>query len=179
MASDLDTFPGTTDCLAKMLDFGAGQQPLWESNELGAMFQHQMNSPLEPDLTRMDPALRDRIGPLTASGGEPLRTFGDLFRHPHPPLELLQATKQFAKYSRTLEESLPRELATVLYFLTIAAAWNEFGRRITALDDEPLLNGLSWARQQPWLDEHSRAILAEAEGQLRLDSPARRPGVEP
>ena len=178
MASDLDTFPGTTDCLAKMLDFGAGQQPLWASAELGAIFQHQMNSPLEPDLAQMDPTLRDRIGPLTV-GGEPLHTFGDLFRHPHPPLELLQATKQFAKYSRTLDESLPRELATVLYFLAIAAAWTKHRRRITALDGEPLLNGLAWARQQPWLDEPSRAIVVEAEGQLRPDSPVRRPGAEP
>lgn len=179
MASELDTFFGPTDCLAKMLDFGAGQQPLWASDELGAIFQHQMNSPLEPDLARMDPALRDRLGPLMAGSSEPLRTFGDLFRHPHPPLELLQATKQFAKYSRTREESLPRELATVLYFLAIAAAWTRHRQRITALDGEPLLSGLAWARQQPWLDEHSRAILAEAERQLRPDSPARRSGGTP
>jgi hypothetical protein len=117
----------------------------------------------------MDPALRDRIGPLAAGGGEPLRTFGDLFRHPRPPLELLQATKQFAKYSRTHEESLPGELSTVLYFLAIAAAWTKSGRRITGLDVEPLRIGISWARQQPWLDENSRAILAEAERELRPD----------
>ncbi len=162
MASEFATCGSPVHSLARMLDFGAGQQPLWDSDELGAIFQHQLDAALEPDLSRVEPALRDRLGAL-ADVGEPLGTFRDLFRHAHPPLELLEATKRFAKYARVQEELLPAETATVLYFLAIAAARTRCGRRITALADEALQHGLSWARQQAWLDANSREVLSEAE----------------
>ena len=164
MASEIETFFGSSNSLARLLDFGAGRQPLWESGELEAILQHQMDAPLEPDLARTDPAIRRRLPLLTAGGGEPLRTFADLFRCPRPPVELLEAAKRFAKYSRVqAEESLPADIATVLYFLAIAAALTKCDQRITALDDESLRRGFAWSQEQTWLDENSRAILEEAD----------------
>ena len=171
MADESGTFFGPPNSLAKMLELGAGQQPLWASDELGAILRHQMDAPLEPDLGKVDAALREWRQALTAGDGEPLRTFGDLFRCPHPPLELLEATKRFAKYSRVQEESLPAEVATVLYFLAIAAGLTKCGRRITALDDQALQHGLAWVRQQTWLDENSRAVVDEAERFLCRGAP--------
>ncbi len=171
MADESGTFFGAPRSLAKMLDFGAGQEPLWTNGELGAILRHQMHAPLGPDLGRVDSALRVSRRALTAGDGESLRTFGDLFHVSHPPLEVLEATKRFAKYSRTQEESLPAEIATALYYLAIAAALTKCGRRITALDDQTLRHGIAWVRQQTWLDEDSRTVLDEAERLLGREAP--------
>lgn len=171
MGDESGTFSGTPSSLAKMLDFGAGQEPLWTNGELGAILRHQMDALLEPDLGKVHPAIRDQKRALTTGNGKPIGTFGDLFRTPHPPLELLEATKRFAKYSRTHEESLPAEIATALYYLAIAAALTKCGRRITALDDQALQHGLDWVRQHMWLDENSRTVLDEARRLLGRHAP--------
>lgn len=145
--------------LARMMGFGTGREPLWEAEELGSILQHQLDAPLGPDLGLVDRSLPDRLPQLAAAGGRPLGTFRDLFVDPRPPLELLELTKRFAKRCRSQEDSaLPGEIATVLYFLAIAAALTRCGRRISGLDEPALCHGLDWALAQPWLDATAREI---------------------
>ena len=96
-----------------------------------------------------------------------LKSFGDLFAHPHPLVELLELVKDFAKEHRTDAESpLPREVATVLYYASIAVALVRCGHRITRHDDTTLRQGFQWCIDQAWVDEPVRNMLHE--GMVRL-----------
>jgi hypothetical protein len=148
--------------LSKMMHLGVAREPLWEAEELGAILQHQLAAPLALDLNGIDPSLPDRLPQWAAAAGPPLRTFRDLFQHPHPPVELLELTKRFAKLCRSHPEStLPEEVATLLYFLALAVALAKCGCRISKLSDAALRDGIAWALGQPWLDEITRQTLRE------------------
>lgn len=153
--------------LTQMMDLEPGGPSLWKPEELGAVFEHQLSAPLECDLANRDEQLAAR---LEAAGDPPIKSFQDLLHHPHPPIEVLELTKRFAKACRNHPDGpLPDEIATVLYILSIVAAMTKCGRRITRMDDQSLRYSLSWALKQPWLDDGSRRLLEE--GRKSLDSP--------
>jgi hypothetical protein len=148
--------------LTQMMSAGVGDERLWAPDELGAILEHQLAAPLECDLSGLDNGLAEWLDEPGEAGDRPLGTFGDLLRHPSPPLRLLELTKEFAKARRSHPRSpLPDEIATVLYFLSIAAAMTRCGTRITRMDDHSLEYGLKWALKQPWLDDSSRGLLEE------------------
>lgn len=152
--------------LASLLDFSS--QRLWEPSELGSILRHQMTAPVEFDLTALGDERAGKVRTLATAGDLVVRSFSDLLFHPHPPLELLELTKQFAKASHVSPGSpLPREIARVLYLSSIVAAQVRCGTRITALTDAALSAGLRWAMQQPWVDEKLRLLLAEGLGALK------------
>jgi hypothetical protein len=149
--------------LAAALGIGSDNACLWEPNELAAMFRDQMDSAVVFDLESYDKNLTAKLKCLMSAQGLLVRSFGDLLRHPHPPLDLLQVTKDFAKRNRDSQESLiPPEIADALYFLAIAAALVKCGERITRLADVPLQNGFVWVEAQAWIDNESKVIVREA-----------------
>ena len=148
--------------LARMMEVGADPRRLWRPEELGAILRHQMSAAVEFDLGTLERGRARKLRTLASAEGLLVRSFADLFDHPHPPLEFLEMTKQFAKASRHHPDSpLPKEVAAVLYFGSIVAAMLRLGRRITRLDDDALRRGLRWLAAQPWLDERSRALFNE------------------
>lgn len=147
--------------LANLLDPGAGGA--WQPEELGAMFRHQMTTPVEFDLGGFDPAFARRIQLLAGAQGLLVKSFRDLFQHPRPPVALLEAVKDFAKRTASSREAtLPKAIARMLYYLSIASALVRCDRRITKLNNTELLQGFRWATTQPWLDVEHRALLEEA-----------------
>ena len=76
---------------------------LWKPEELQAILR-TLASPLEFDLCVLGPESAAILAGSAAPADAPLRTFRDLFQHPHPPLELLEATRQFAKTCRSNPE---------------------------------------------------------------------------
>ena len=155
-----EVFYTDAQALAKMLD--TNDAGLWESEDLGAMLEHQLDAPLEDELGVLDPGLAARLSASAAHGDKPLRSFRDLFCHPHPSVELLELAKRFAKRCRNQADSpLPDELSTLLYLLAITIAWTKCGRHISRLDHQALQYGLDWALDRPWLDRTTRALLAE------------------
>ena len=93
-------------------------------------------------------------------------TYRKLLSDPGAPLEGLVQVKDFAKINREHPDSaLPREVATMLYYASIAAALTRQGHRISSLGDAELGEGLAWAAEQPWLDENTRTML---EGSIKL-----------
>ena len=151
--------------LTHMMDLEPGGPSPWKPEELGPIFEHQLSAPLECDLGYLDKGLAKR---LQTVDDPPIRSFADLLGHPHPPLELLELIKRFAKACRNHPDSpLPDEIATVLYCLSIVAAITKCGRRITKMDDQSLRYSLDWALRQPWLDDSSHKLLRE--GRKALD----------
>jgi hypothetical protein len=136
---------------------------LWTTGEMGAVLQHQLAAPAERELRSVDPGLACEFTQYTRMHDEGIESFGDLFRHPSPPLELLKLTKAFAKASRRdRNNALPKELCGLLYFLCIALAMIRCEERITSLPDAQIKKGLQWAIGREWIKPDMQEILREA-----------------
>lgn len=110
------------------------------------------------------PQLGEKLADLRTPDGQPVATFGDLLRHPAPPVALLKLVKEFAKMSRRLgRRQLPPEVASMLYYLSIGIALFRCGHRLTLLSDPELREGFRWASAQPWADEATRDLLCRAD----------------
>jgi DNA-directed RNA polymerase specialized sigma24 family protein len=97
-----------------------------------------------------------------------LPSIGDLLHQGSPLLELLERAKCYAREQRTDPESpLRREVATVLYYASIAVALVRCGRRITRCDDNTLALGFQWGCEQQWVDEAMRGLLRAGLQMLR------------
>jgi hypothetical protein len=153
--------------LGEILELGLSTRATWRPEELQAVLEYQLAAPLQFDLGGLDPGLVRKLRTLSAAEGLLLQCLRDLFQHPHPPIDLLTLVKGFAKSSSEYPDSpYPRDVALVLYYLSIAIAWLRCQIRITNLTDEELRRGFDWALGQKWLDEISRKTLAEARRSL-------------
>jgi hypothetical protein len=165
--SEFDTagalFKSPPKSLAAFMAAGDEHARLWRPDELGALFRHQLAAPILVDLGGFDPATASRLKALSAAQNLVLKSFLDLFLHPVPPVELLTLTKEFAKSNMDHpDSSLPKEVAAVLYYSSIAAALVRLDRRISQLNDEELQRGLRWAGDQPWVDGRIQQLLGQA-----------------
>lgn len=165
--SDFDSsaavFKSRAQKLASLLASGEEHAKLWRADELAAIFRHQMAAPVLVDLGTFDPRTATRIRIQSEAQGLLLKSFADLFHHPAPPLELLELIKDFAKANLDHPESgLPDEIATTLYYTSIATALVRLDRRISQLPDADLQRGLRWAMDQAWLDAPTKDLLGQA-----------------
>jgi len=160
-------FKSRAQKLAHLLASGGEPSRLWQPEELAAIFRHQLAAPMLVDLGTLEATTAARLRTLTEAQGLLLKSFGDLFHHPAPALELLELVKQFAKANIEHPESgLPGEIASALYYISIAAALVRLNQRITQLPDAELARGLQWTLDQPWLDAATRELLASARQRL-------------
>jgi len=156
-------FKSRPKSLATLMEVGVGHPRLWRPEELAAIFRHQMSAPVLVDLGGFDPATAAKLRTLSEAHGLLLKSFAELFRHPSPPLELLELTKNFAKANLDHPEStLPGDIASALYYASIATALVRLNERISQLKDEDLRRGLALVKEQAWIDEEIRALLAKA-----------------
>jgi len=164
---DMDTSRPPPQRLGEILELGLSARAVWRPEELQAVLEYQLAAPLQFDLGGLDPSVVRKLRTLSAAEGLLLQSLRDLFQHPHPPIDLLTLVKGFAKSSSEYPDSpYPREVALVLYYLSIAVASLRCQARITSLGDEELRRGLDWALGQKWLDEASRKILTEVRQSL-------------
>jgi hypothetical protein len=150
--------------VALLLDLEEGDdERLWSPDELAAVLRHQLSAPLKVDITDLSPSPASQLKTLVESQGLLLKSFADLLHHPNPPVEMLKKTKQFAKTFRLSPNSpIPRDIATVLYFASIAAGMTRCHRRISALGNDELLKGFEWVTGQSWVDGETKGLIEEA-----------------
>jgi hypothetical protein len=135
----------------------------WHPDELRAVFEYELAAPLAVELSGLPRGIGGRVRTLSDAEGLTLKSLRDLFEHAHPPLELLRLAKDFAKASREAADSpLPWEVATALYYMSIAVALARLGERISELSPEEVKRGFDWLRAQPWVDDPTRTLLAQA-----------------
>lgn len=114
----------------------------WLPTELGPILAHQLDVPLSE-------IVEQRLPETQQSGSQNLRT---LFANASPPIDLLKQLKDFFKRASVDEsESLPREVATVLYIAILCLARN-VGATLTRLDDAALADRVDWASSRRWLE---------------------------
>ncbi|MAE68014.1 MAG: hypothetical protein CMJ18_27500 [Phycisphaeraceae bacterium] len=159
--------------LARMLTVDPVDAVVWQPQDLSAILRDQMGQSVTVDLAAagLNPPGRDRAA-------RPIDTFADLLHHARPPIDLLRRIKHFAKLNHAHPTTLPRDVASVLYFASIVVARRRCGTWITDLAETDLRAGIRWATQQTWVDERTRALLADAEG-LFAAEPATSPCTEP
>jgi len=149
-----------------MMGMDGDAERIWRPEELAAIFRHQLAAPVKFDMSNLDVGMAKRLETVSVAQGLLVKSFGDLLQHPHPPVELLNLTKEFAKAVSTHPDSpVPADVARVLYFASIAAAMTRCGKRITRLDDASLRDGIRWAAELGWLDDDTLSLLNEG---LRL-----------
>ncbi len=158
--------------LAQFMDLG-DSDGLWSPGELAAIFRHQLASSVEfPFVVLGDPSTKP-VQDICSAADPEIKTFGDLFDHPQPPMELLRMTKDYAKQCRARGESpIPAEVATMLYVLSIVVARTSREQRITDLNDQSLCRLAAWAAEQPWIDEPIRRLLIAAQQVFDSGEPA-------
>jgi hypothetical protein len=167
MMSDFDhpaaTLRGGPKALEALINLSLVEDRLWRNEDLAAIFLHQLGASLILDLGGFDPLASDRVKRLCAARDLPLKSFKDLFHHPAPPRELLVLTKNFAKANMVRTESpVPGEIATALYYLSIAAGMVHLGVRISKLSDSDMRRSLTWIKGRPWIDGETSKLLDEA-----------------
>jgi hypothetical protein len=137
----------------------------WTDSEMAAIWRHQLDAPLLVDLGGLsaDAGATVTMHAQQGTPGRELRSFGDLIRHPQPPLELLKLAKEFAKAQRYAQGTdFPVETALVIYYASIVLALLRAGQRITEMTDADLRGGIAWSSQQQWLDAKTQALFEEA-----------------
>lgn len=155
------------DELAGLLECASSDQPLWRMEDLGGILAHQLGLPLG-----VQPGLR-LVAESTEAANALALTLRDVLHGPGAPsVELLAQIKQFAKQQRlAAEAALPREICTVLYYGSIAAALVRRGQRISRLSDDELVRGMSWMSGQSWVDAETRSLAREAVAALGGQKP--------
>jgi hypothetical protein len=149
--------------LAALINSGTESTRLWRPEELAAIFRHQLSAPVFIDLGQLPKGTAARLRQVSEAQGLLLKSFSELFHHPVPPVELLELAKDFAKANMDHPESvLPGEVATALYFTSIAAAYVRLGVRISKLGDDSLAQGWRWTRDREWIDAATKVVLGEA-----------------
>ena len=161
--SSAAVFKSRAKKLATLISSGDEHARLWRPDELAAIFRHQMSASMLVDLGTFDPRTAKRLKTASEAQGLLLKSFSDLFQHPAPAVEILKLVKDFAKANLDHPQSLlPPEIASVLYYTSIAVALVRRRERITRLADSDLQRGLGWAIQQPWLDDQTKGLLTQA-----------------
>ena len=149
--------------LEALLDPEFEQRRTWHPEELGSILEHQWNVPLTADLGGMPPDRSQMLARLCDADGLLLKSYGDIFRHPMPPIELLQMIKDYAKRNMAAgDRGLPEEIAQLLYVLSVAVARVRCGQRITTQSDDALRANIETVLAQPWVTPPVVTILREA-----------------
>lgn len=121
------------------------------------MLRHQLDASLHEDLSLVFRSARAALADVS------IRTFGELLHHPAPPVEALRMVKDFAKQLHSqARHAYPEDVATVLYFASIAAAALRAGAAISNLPASKRHEGYAWARSRTWLPTELKPLFDEA-----------------
>jgi hypothetical protein len=149
--------------LARLLNLDEAGRELWNPAEMQAMWRHQLDAPIDYDL---DTVVSVKATDLRSSPAlKPFRgkAFAEVLNHPAPPVELLLLIKEFAKQTlKDAEEMQLKEVAKALYYSSYALALVRCRQSLGSMTEQELLPGFDWGLKQPWLDENTRNLFAQA-----------------
>jgi len=155
------------DSVASFFDPDFDKERVWHPEELSAILDHQWRSPLQTDLGGQSAASARRLSLLCDAEHLLVKSYGDVFTHPMPPIELLRIIQQFAQRNLAHPDAeLPREIAKLLYVLSIATALTRCGVSITKLSEAEVRQNIASVLAQSWISPDVASILREALGKL-------------
>jgi len=150
--------------LVTLLSLGEAEVTPWNRKELGDVLAHQLRAPLcLPLFKESDVATQALQTQREGTVSPPAATFESVLFANASPMVSLRAIKDFAKAHLHAATSarLPREVAAVLYFSSVIAAFKQHRVRISQLDDASLRQGIAWVLKRPWVDNRLKGWLRE------------------
>jgi hypothetical protein len=142
--------------MVRLLKLPPDVDELWLHADLRGIMRHQLSQLLSDLEINVAGGFAKFADVATAT---PLLTLADLYSHPRPPLELLEAVKRYGrKRVHRPGVTLPDEIASALYFASIAAAIVRHDRRISTSDDELLRYGFERLLERPWIETPLREL---------------------
>lgn len=148
--------------LEVFLDPDFEQRRIWHPQELGAMLEHQWKAMLKADLGGVSPQQARILRELCDAQGLSLKSYGDIFTHRLPPVELLELIKDYAKRNMARpDKELPEGIASLLYVLSVVVARVRCGKRITSQGDEAVRKNIEAVLAQSWVTPPVAEILRE------------------
>ncbi len=148
--------------LARILAQDQPGASLWAMEEMRAMWEHQLRTPIETDLGMVQSPTADNDSqpkPATACAA---KSFRELLHDPNPPWALLKKAKDFAKQThKEAEDSQLKEIAAALYYASYAAGMTRRGKKLGGMGKLELREGFEWALGRTWLDEQTKELIAE------------------
>jgi hypothetical protein len=154
--------------LQPFFDPGFQDRRVWHSEELRAILEHQWQAPLRADLSGHPRGQSRRLTLLCDAEHLLLKSFGDVFDHKLPPIELLVMIKDFAKGNLSQPDAeLPDEIAKLLYVLSVVVARVRCRTSITTQEDATVRRNIESVLAQPWLTAHVVELLNEGLAEFR------------
>ena len=147
-----------------IFDVSVHADEIWSADELAQIWEHLNTSSLDDVLHAHCPQIAVTYAGLTVLDGHALASLRDLWQHPQPPLDLVQALKHDAKHAaassndRPHGNGLPRPINGAIYTLCVAAAWLQRGHRITRESDARFRSNLEFVIKADWTDETAKAL---------------------
>jgi hypothetical protein len=172
MLSEIGSSPGesTHVNLSKLFNAEPERDELWDPSELQLVLDDHLKVPLVDVLAELNEDTTQLVALARKTAGssdEPLKALGDLFAHPAPPIELLDAVKRWGRRAtRDEASSLPSEITSLVYFAAIAAALVRHNQRISKSDDATLQYGFDRVLRQPCRHERLVALIRAAAKQI-------------
>ena len=159
--------------LATMFDLGRDTD-LRSPETMQEALEHLLSLPIENALNQLPRELADNLRRRSTSlkvgsnaGQSRINTFGELFNHPHPPIEMLKFAKEFGKDTIVHKKTVwPGKVCEVLYYASYAAALVRCRERIGSLSNIDLKNGFRKLASRPWITNELRELFAKAGAQL-------------
>jgi hypothetical protein len=153
--------------LARILAQDQAAAPVWNPEEMRAMWQHQLRAPLEADLSTVQSSSAGALRSAPQATAFEGKSFRDLLHDATPPFALLRLTKDFAKQTlKEAEDPQLKEIAAALYYAAYGASLVRCGKRLGGMSPYELRGGFDWALKRVWLDEPTKELLTEARGLL-------------
>lgn len=122
----------------------------WSDRDLGEILSHLLTGSLV--------MLVPDVIPAKAS-----ETIEELLNDPRPSSEALMRLKSYAKSCRAEEDGqLPKPIATVLYFASLAASRVRCGRTETQLEAQSMCEGFRWVEACEWVTPELRRLAKQA-----------------
>jgi hypothetical protein len=160
---DSDVSTMRTDALLELMRIEPDAGPEWSPDDFGAILCHQLSLPIEADFEDLSAELARHVVDLCVSTVPPIGNHAELLHHSDPPLELLDIVKKYAKACRDhVPSALPPDVATVLYFLSTAAALVRHQTSLSGLTHTRLRDGLDWVRRRTWVGTVEKRIVEAA-----------------
>jgi DNA-directed RNA polymerase specialized sigma24 family protein len=148
--------------LARLFGVDDGREAIWESFDLKNLLARLLATPLAealPGIDRRAIAAAARSVPGATPGS---LTLSEVFADPMPSVELLREIKEWARRSTRAQDSpLPADLASLLYFASIAAARLRRGQWISKLDPSLVHKGLEMLLARDWVGEPFRTLFRQ------------------
>ncbi len=158
--------------VARLMAIEPDHDPVWDGMDAAYIYEHQLNSPLLPDLQMCETVHMRQIDcgvdqAVNEAGLTSKQTYADVIFASDVSLPLLQTIKELAKRWRNAEGVMyPRDVASGLYYVAVACALVKRNEAISSFDLATIREGLVWLQEQNWGHAPTDALVAAALDQI-------------